>query len=150
MTTKVNPTAPNPATASSTPSACRSRLMATATIPSQSTEIKAGAVHRPGADRVVFRASAAWRAGSRGFTGDREAAAGRRGIAPRLRQPEREGRPAIGVIAGRDPARLLLEDLGGQVEPVTRPLVARREERLEDAAQERLGDPGAVVDDVDR
>ena len=71
-------------------------------------------------------------ANSRGFAGDRDADAGSAGIAPRLREPERERRAAVGVVADREPARLLLDDLRGQVQPVARPIFPGREERLED------------------
>ncbi len=53
------------------------------------------------------------------------------------------------IVAHRQPARLFLEELGRQIQPVAGAVVPRREERLEDAIDEGFGDSRAIVDDID-
>ena len=57
--------------------------------------------------------------------------------------------PRFAIVAHREPARLFLDELGGQIQPVAGPVVPRREERLEDAIDERLGDARTIIHDID-
>ncbi len=43
---------------------------------------------------------------------------------------------------------MFLDELGGQVQPVASPFVPRREERLEDAIDECLGDARTIIHDI--
>ena len=56
--------------------------------------------------------------------------------------------PPSGLLRTGQPARLFLEELGGQIQPVAGPVVPGREEWLEDAIDVRLGDARAIVHDV--